>query len=137
MCRSQQVSEVPEESEGSEEECDQISENFGSYFINWSTAKVIMDKSNKARFISSDKLNLTTKFVDYNKQPICALWELKTNLRSAGWVVKGTIFLVMERKTRCTMGLDLRRQVEIVTTQKPAPKELSSFDVLMCEQSEG
>ena len=30
MCRSQQVSEVAEESEGSVEECDQISENFGS-----------------------------------------------------------------------------------------------------------
>ena len=35
------------------------------------------------------------------------------------------------------MGLDLQGQVEIVTTQKPAPKELSRFDRLMCEQSEG
>ena len=31
MCRSQQVSEVEEESEGSVEECDQISESFGSF----------------------------------------------------------------------------------------------------------
>ena len=30
MCRSQQVSEVAEESEGSVEECDQISESSGS-----------------------------------------------------------------------------------------------------------
>ena len=35
------------------------------------------------------------------------------------------------------MGLDLKGQVGIVTTQKPAPKELTRFDVLMCEQSEG
>ena len=58
-------------------------------FLNWATAKDIMDKSNKARFIPFDKLNLTTKFVDYNKQPICVLGALKTNLRSAGWEVKG------------------------------------------------
>ena len=31
MCRSQQVSEVAEDSEGSVEECDQISENVGSF----------------------------------------------------------------------------------------------------------
>ena len=35
------------------------------------------------------------------------------------------------------MGLDLQGQVGIATTLKPAPKELSRFDVLMCEQSEG
>ena len=35
------------------------------------------------------------------------------------------------------MGLVLQGQVGIVTTQKPAPKELTRFDVLMCEQSEG
>ena len=216
MCRSQQVSEVAEESEGSVEECDQISESFGSCsdfevmsiqtyhseneriskyvkdrinemknksngetiqvqkidsirdptlkrvkslkamvridnqiiqltvdtgspvsFLNWATAKEIMDKSSKVRFISSEKLNLHTKFVDYNKQPISVLGALKTNLRSAGWEVKGATFLVTERKTRCIMGLDLQGQVGIVTTQKPAPKELTRFDVLKCEQSEG
>ena len=35
------------------------------------------------------------------------------------------------------MGLDPQGQVGIATTQKPAPKELSRFDVLICEQSEG
>ena len=106
-------------------------------FLNWATAKERLDKSNKARFIPSEKLNLITKFIDKNKQPICVLGELKTNLRPAGWEVKGATFLVTERKTRCIMGLDLQGQVGIVTTQKPAPKELSWFDVLMCEQSEG
>ena len=62
------------------------------------------------------------------------LGALKTNLRSAGWEVKGAMFLVTERKTRCIMGLDLQGQVGIASTQKPAPKELSWFDVLMCEQ---
>ena len=213
VCRSQQMSEVAEESEGSVEECDQIRESFWSSSdfevmsiqthqpeierisknvkdrisenkkkangemiqvqkidsirdpklkkvkslkamvlidnqliqltvdtgspvssLNWATAKKIMDKSNKVRFIQSQKLNLNTKFVDYNKQPICVLGALKTNLRSAGWEVKGATFLVTERKTRCIMGLDLQGQVGIVTTQKPAPKELSRFDVLMCRK---
>ena len=176
MCRSQQVSEVAEESEGSVEECDQISESFGSCsdfevmsiqtyqsengrvskyvkgrinemrnksngetiqvqkidsirdptlkrvkslkaivridnrikqltvdtgkpvsFLNWATAKEIMDKSSKVRFIPSEKLNLHTKFVDYNIPPISVLGALKTNLRSAGWEVKGATFLVTER----------------------------------------
>ena len=81
---------------------------------------------------------MATQFLDYNKQPICVLGALKTNLRSAGgWEVKGATFLKTERKIRCNMGLDLQGQVEISTTQKPAPKELSRFDVLMCEQKEG
>ena len=58
-------------------------------FLNWETVKGIMDKSNKASFILSDKLNLATKFVDYNKQPICVLGALNTNLRSAGTELKG------------------------------------------------
>ena len=146
-CRSQQVSEVAEESDGSVEECDQISKSFGSSsdfevmsiqthqtenekiskyvkdrisetrkksigemmqvqkidsirdpklkrvksikamvrihnriiqltvdtgspvsFLNWATANEIMDKSSKVRFTPSEKLNLHTKFVDYNKK---------------------------------------------------------------------
>ena len=106
-------------------------------FLNWATAKEILDKSSKVRFIPSGKLNLQTNFVDYTKQPISILEALKTNLRSAGWEVKGATFLVSERKTRCIMGLDLQGQLGIVTTQKPAPKELTRFNVLMCEQSEG
>ena len=106
-------------------------------FLNWATTKEIINKSNKPRFIPSEKLNLVTQFVDYNKQPICVLGALKTNLRSAGWEVKGATFLGTERRTRCIIGLDLQGQGGIATTQKPAPKELSRFDVLMCEQSEG
>ena len=97
----------------------------------------MIDKSNKARFIPSDKLNLATQLVDYNKQLICVLGALKTGLRSTGWEVKGATFLMTERKTRCIMGWDLQGQVGITTTQKPAPRELSRFHVLMCEQSEG
>ena len=43
-------------------------------FVNWATAKEIMEKSSKVRFIPSGKLNLQTKFVNYNKQPI-SIWE--------------------------------------------------------------
>ena len=117
----------------------QLTEDTGSpvSFLNWATTKEIIDKSNKARFITSDKLNLVTEFVDYNKQPICVLGAMKTNLRSAGREVKGATFLVTEKRTRCKLGLDLQGQVGITTTLKPDPKELSRFDVLMCEQSEG
>ena len=98
-------------------------------FLNWATTKETMEKSNKVRFFPSDKLNLQTKFVDYNKQPISTLGALKTNLRSAGWEVKAATFLVSERKTRYIMGLDMQGQVGVVTTQKSAPKELTSLDV--------
>ena len=77
-------------------------------FLNWATAKEIMGKSSKVRFIPSEKLNLHTKFVDYNKEPIRVLGVLKTNIPSAGREVKGATFLVTERKTRCIMGLDLQ-----------------------------
>ena len=105
--------------------------------LNWATTKEIIDKSNKARFIPSDKLNSATQFVDYNKQPICVLGALKTNLRPASLEVKGATFLVTERKTKCTMGLDLLGQVGIATTQEPAPRELFRVYMLMCEQTEG
>ena len=42
-------------------------------FLNWATTKEIMDKSSKVRFIPSEKLNLHTKFVDYDKQTISVL----------------------------------------------------------------
>ena len=75
--------------------------------------------------------------MDYNKETVCVVGALKRNLWSAGWEVKGATFLVTERRTRCVMGLDLQGQVGISTTQKSAPRKLSRFDVLMCEQSEG
>ena len=81
---------------------------------------------------------MAIQFVDYKKQPICVLGALKTNLRSAGCEVRGATFLVTYRKTRCIMGLELQGQVVIDNTkEKPAPKKLSRFDVLMCEQSDG
>ena len=42
-----------------------------------------------------------------------------------------------ERRARCILGLDLQNRVGISTAQKPVPKEVSTFDVLLCEQSEG
>ena len=39
-------------------------------FLNWATAKQILESSKNTRFIPRENLNLTTKFVDYNKQPI-------------------------------------------------------------------
>ena len=203
VCRSQQVSEVAEDSEGSVEEHDQIRESFGScsdfemmsiqthqpeneriskyvkdrisgnkkksngemiqvqkidsirdpklkrlkslkamlqidnqiiqlteytgsplFFLNWATAKEIMEKSNKVRLIPSEKLNLYTKFIDYNKQPVCVLGELKTNIRSACWEVTEATFLVTERKTTCIMGLELQRQMGIVPYKNHLQKNL-------------
>ena len=106
-------------------------------FLNWSTTKETIDKTKKARFIPSEKLNLVAQFVDYNKQSICTLGALKTKLRSAGWEVKGATFLVTERRvwTFEDKGFGLQGQVGISTTQISAPRELSRFEVLECEQS--
>ena len=64
-------------------------------FLNWATTKEVIDESNKARIIPSDKLKLATQFVDYNKQLICVLGALKANLRSEGWEVKKATFLLL------------------------------------------
>ena len=106
-------------------------------FLNWATAKQILESSKNTRFIPRENLNLTTKFVDYNKQPINILGAITTTIRSAGWEVVGASFLITERRTRCILGLDLQSKVGIHATQKLAPKEKTRFDVLLCEQSEG
>ena len=106
-------------------------------FSNWTTTKEIIDRSRKPKLILAEKLNLAAQFVDYNKQPILISGALKTDRRSAGWEVKGANFLVTERRTRWILGLDLRCQVGISTIQRPAPRGLSRFGVLLCVQSEG
>ena len=106
-------------------------------FLNWATAKRILESSKNTRFIPRENLNLITQFVDYNKQPINILGAITTTIRSAGWEVVGASFLITERRTRCILGLDLQSKVGIHTTQKLAPKEKTRFDVLLCEQSEG
>ena len=106
------------------------------HFLNWTTTKENIDKSKKAQFML-DKLNFLEQFVELNKQLMCILEALKTNLRSVGWEVKGATFLGIECRTRCITGLDLQGQVGISNTQKPAPKELSRLDVLLGEKSEG
>ena len=106
-------------------------------FLNWATAKQNLDSSKNTRFFPRENLNSTTKFVDYNKQPINILGAITMTIRSAGWEVVGASFLITERRTRCILGLDLQSKVGIHTTQKLAPKEKTRFDVLLCEQSEG
>ena len=107
-------------------------------FLNWATAKTILESSKNTKFIiPRENLNLTTKFVEYNKQPINILGAITTNIRLAGWEVVGASFLITERRTRCILGLDLQSKVGIHTTQKLAPKEKTRSDVLLCEQSEG
>ena len=82
-------------------------------------------------------MNLSTQFVDYNKQPIQILGALCTSIRSAGREVTDATFLVTERRARCILGLDLQGKLGIKTTQKSAPSQKSRFDVLLCEQPEG
>ena len=106
-------------------------------FLNWATAKQILESSKNTKFMPRENLNLTTKFVDYNKQPITILGAITTTIRSAGWEVVGASFLITERRTRCILGLDLQSKVGIRTPQKLAPKEKTRFDVLLCDQSKG
>ena len=53
-------------------------------FLNWATAKQILESSKNTRFIPRENLNLTTKFIDYNKHPINILGAITTTIRSAG-----------------------------------------------------
>ena len=85
-------------------------------FINWATAKQILESSKNPKFIPRENLNLTAQFVDYNKQPINILGAITTTIRSAGWEVVGASFLITERRTRCILGLDLQSKVGIHTT---------------------
>ena len=106
-------------------------------FLNWTTAKQLMEGATKIKFIPPEKLNLSTQFVDYNKQPIQILGALCTSIRSARWEVTDATFLVTERRASCILGLDLQGKLGIQTTQKSAPSQKSRFDVLLCEQPEG
>ena len=105
--------------------------------LNLATTKQILEGPTNSKFIPAEKLNLSAKFVGYNKRPILILVALKANLRSAGWEVFGAILLITERPMRCVLGLDLQGKLGIQATQKPAPTRRSRFDVLLCEQSEG
>ena len=106
-------------------------------FLNWATAKQILEPSKNTNFTPRENLNLTAQFVDYIKQPINILGAITTTIHSAGCEVVGSSFLITERRTRCILGLDLQRKVGIQTTQKLAPKDKTRFDVLLCEQPEG
>ena len=105
-------------------------------FINWTVAKQILDSSGKIQFTPAEKLYSPAQFVDYNKKPIAILGAVKANIRSAGWEVQEATFLITERRTRCILGLDLQSKVGITTTQRPAPKLKSRFEIMLCEQSE-
>ena len=107
------------------------------FFLNWTTAKQLMEGATGMKFIPAEKLNLSTQIVDYNKQPIQILGALCTSIRSAGREVTDSTFLVTERRARCFLGLDLQGKLGIQTTQKSAPSQKSRFDVLLCEQPEG
>ena len=82
-----------------------------------------MEGATKIKFIPPEKLNLSTQFVDYNKQPIQILGALCTSIRSAGCDVTDATFLVTERRARCILGLDLQGKLGIKTTQKSAPSQ--------------
>ena len=84
-------------------------------FLNWTTAKELMEGAPKIKYNPPEKLNLSTQFVDYNKQPIQILGALCTSIRSAGWEVTDATFLVTERRSRCILGLDLQGKLEICT----------------------
>ena len=105
-------------------------------FLNWTTAKQLLEGTKNFKFIPPEKLSLSTQFVDYNKQPIQILGALCASIWSAGWEVTDATFLVTESRARCILGLDLQVKLGIQTTQKSAPSRKSRLDVLLCEQPE-
>ena len=106
-------------------------------FLNWATAKQILEVSKYTNFRPMENLNQSAQFVDYKKPPLAILRAITANICSAGWESIGASFLITKRRTRCILGLDLQHKAGIHTTQKSAPREKTRFDVLLCEQSEG
>ena len=106
-------------------------------FLNWTTAKQLLDGSSETKFIPAGKLNLSAQFVDYNNHPALILGAIRASICSAGWEVKNASLLITERRARCILGLDLQGKMGIHTSRRPAPSKRSRFDVLLCEQSEG
>ena len=62
---------------------------------------------------------------------------LKGDVCSAGWELIEATFNLTEKGTEQTLSLDLRIKVMIRTIEKSAPKQISKFDKILCEQSEG
>ena len=94
-------------------------------FINWATAKQILQSSQKATFVQAENLSLPAEFVDYKKTPIVTIGTLNADIRSEGWELRNTAFLITERPTRCILGVDLQRKMGISTKQKSAPREIN------------
>ena len=92
-------------------------------FLNWTTAKQLMEGAPKIKFIPAEELNLSTQFVDYNKPPIQIPGALCTSIRSAGCEVTYATLLVTERRARCILGLALQGKLGIQTSQKSAPSQ--------------
>ena len=69
-------------------------------FLNWPTAKQILESSDKVKFTSAERLNLPAQFVGYSEHPIVILGALRENIRSAGWNKNEATFLITERRTR-------------------------------------
>ena len=90
-------------------------------FLNWTTAKQLLEGSSEINFIPAEKLNLTTQFLDFNKHPNHILGAVGANIRSAGLEVRDVSLLVTERRARCILGLDLQGKMGILTSQKSAP----------------
>ena len=97
-------------------------------FINWATAKQILQSSQKATFVQAENLSLPAEFVDYKKTPIVTIGTLNADIRSEGWELRNTAFLITERPTRCILGVDLQRKMGISTKQKSAPREKSRYE---------
>ena len=106
-------------------------------YLDWTTAKQLLDGSSETKFFPAETLNLSAQFVDCHKHPFMVLGAIQANIPSAGWDVKNAHLLIRERRARCFLGLDLQGKVGISTSKRPAPSKRSRFDVLLREQSEG
>ena len=99
------------------------------YFFNWTTAKQILKSSHKAKPVQAENLSMPAQFVNYNEHPVKIIGPLKVDVRSAGCENHNSAFEITERRTQSILDLDFQNRVRISTTQKPASKERSSFDV--------
>ena len=85
-------------------------------FLNWTTAKQLLDGSSETKFIPTEEVSLSAQFVDYYIQPILIFGAMQANIRSAGCEVKNASLLISKRRARCILGLQLQGNYSAIPT---------------------
>ena len=94
-------------------------------FLNKQTCDLILQRNPSIQFRDITRYPIDTLYKDYNKKLIRLLGSVCLPFSCSGWKVEEACFLVSENRTRNLLGLDLRDQLGVVTTQLRAEPDSS------------